>query len=231
MPVGGASSNICLRPFACFWASNYVNFLCNRRVFSRECYGPQVEIYRPDTAQFVEENIWHSARLCISQTSVGLSYKLLFVRQDPSSITLGGKPSYGRSCHLEADLFSRLTDSAPSLSFCLPSLSVCLYSSISLFYHSNPLLRSLFRSNCSCKHLWFSINFRNSTSHRCLPVCQVFRAPTAGGGASWIHQGHKLIAFTIYIQVWITLPLPSVLPLNTILSILYIQLGCKVENS
>lgn len=58
-----------------------------------------------------------------------LSYKLLFLRQDPSSITPGGKPSHGRSCHLEADLFSRLIDSTPSP--CLPpssfSLSLFLY--------------------------------------------------------------------------------------------------------
>lgn len=69
-----------------------------------------------------------------------LSYKLPFLRQDPSSITLGGKPSHGRSCHLEAELFSRLIDSTPSLppsSFCLslflylpsyhsPCFAVCL---------------------------------------------------------------------------------------------------------
>lgn len=41
-----------------------------------------------------------------------LSYKLLFVRHDPSSITIGGKPSHGRSCHLEADQFSWATDGA-----------------------------------------------------------------------------------------------------------------------
>lgn len=44
-----------------------------------------------------------------------LSYKLLFVRQALSSITLGGKPSNAWSCHLEGDVFSPLTDSVPSL--------------------------------------------------------------------------------------------------------------------
>lgn len=42
-------------------------------MYSSEFYGPQVEIYRPDTAQFVSENIWHMDKFCISQTSVGLA--------------------------------------------------------------------------------------------------------------------------------------------------------------
>lgn len=70
------------------------------------------------------------------QDSVSLrpkySYKLLFVRQDPSSITLGEKPSHGRSCHLEADLFPRLSDSTP------PLFLICLYSSISFSITPTP---------------------------------------------------------------------------------------------
>lgn len=42
-------------------------------MYSSEYYGPQVKIYRPDTAQFVSENIWHVEKFCISQTSVGLA--------------------------------------------------------------------------------------------------------------------------------------------------------------
>lgn len=61
--------------------------------------------------------------VCFSDIS-RLSYKLLFVRQDPGSITLGGKPSLRRSCCLEAELFSHLGDSTPS--FHLPLSSIFL---------------------------------------------------------------------------------------------------------
>lgn len=142
--------------------------------------------------------------LCLSDLS-WLSYKLLFVRQDPSSITLGGKPSHGRSCHLEADLFSRLTDSAPSL-----SLSLFLY----LPFLS--LLCSLFRSNHSCEHLWFSINFRNSTSHCCLPVCRSSEHRLLEGVETHINLKNTRGA------------LSSLLPLNNTLSMLYFQVSFKV---
>lgn len=87
-----------------------------------------------------------------------LCYKLLFVRQALSSITLSGKPSNVRSCHLEADVFSTLTDSVPSL---------CLYLRLPSPHCS---LCSLFRSYRFCKHLWFSIDFKNSSSPHCQPV-------------------------------------------------------------
>lgn len=73
LPVRGTSSSICLPVSACSLASNNPNFSWKQHVFIRECYGPQVEIYRPDTVQFFAENIWHPARLRISQTSVGLA--------------------------------------------------------------------------------------------------------------------------------------------------------------
>lgn len=173
LPVRGTSSSICLPVSACSLASNNQNFLWKQHVFIRECYGPQVEIYRPDTVQFFCRKYLTLCKTPYFSDLSWLSYKLLFVRQDPSSITLGGKPSHGRSCHLEADLFSQLTDSTPSL-----CLSLFLYLP---FYHSNPLLCGLFRSNWSCKPPWFSINFRNSTSHCCLPVCQSSKHPPLEG--------------------------------------------------
>lgn len=177
--LSSVSSSICLPLFACFWASNNLNFLCKPHVFSRECSGPQVEIYRPDTAQFVAKNIWHSARLGFSQTSVGLAINCFLWDKTQAPL-----PS------VENHLMEGVVTLRPicshdwltalPLPISLP-LSVCLFSSISLCYHSNPLLCSLFRSNCSCEHLWFSINFRNSTSHCCLPVCQSSEHPLLEG--------------------------------------------------
>lgn len=79
---------------------------------------------------------WHSTVSCRTYLTLcetlhfsdlsWLSYKLLFVRQDPGSITLSGKPSHGRCCHLEAWSVLR-TDWQHSL----PPLAVCLYSSVS----------------------------------------------------------------------------------------------------
>lgn len=159
----------CLLLFSCFLASTNPNFLFKLHVFSR--------VLRASGRNLKS---WHSTVCCRKYLTLDktvnlsdlswLSYKLLFVRQDPSSITLGGKPSLGRSCHLEADLFSRLTDSAPSP-------CVCLSLSISPIYCPSP--RCLCRSNHSCKHLWFSINFRNSTFHCFLPVCH-FSEPCLG---------------------------------------------------
>lgn len=155
--------------------------------------------------------VWHSTICCRKYLTLSetlflsdlswLSYKLLFVRQDPSTITLGGKPSHGRSCHLEADLFSRLTDSAPSLR--LPLLSVFVSIPLSPF--------SITPTPCSAVCLdqtapasisdFQSISGTAPLTVVCLSV-SFFGAPTAGGSGSWIHQGRKLIAFTIYIKVW-----------------------------
>lgn len=156
-------------------ASNNLNFFHKRHVFSRECYGPQVEIYRPDSAQFVAENIWHLEKVCIAQTSVGLAINCFLWDKTQAPL-----PSVENHL-MEGVVTLRLISSHDWLTALPLSLSVCLYSSISFFYHSYPLLCSLFRSNCSCKHLWFSINSQNRTSRCCLPVCQSSEHPPLEG--------------------------------------------------
>lgn len=139
-------------------------------MYSSEYYGPQVEIYRPDTAQFVSENIWHVERFCISQTSVGLAINCFLWDKPQAPLPsvenhlMEGVVTLGAIFFLSHDWLTALP-----LSISLP-FSVCLCSSISIFCPSNPSFCSLFRSNRSCKHLWFSINFSNGTSVVCLSV-------------------------------------------------------------
>lgn len=119
-----------------------------------------------------------------------LSYKLLFVRHDPSSITLGGKPSHGRSCHLEADPFSRATDSVLSL---IPSAppGVSLFLDLS-FYHANPRRTPLRLDQTGPARLpWFSINFCNGAPHLCLACLSAFKTQIADARGCWIHKRHK----------------------------------------
>lgn len=101
-------------------------------MYSSEYYGPQVEIYRPDTAQFVSENIWHMEKFCISQTSVGLAINC-FLWDKPQA------PLPSVENHLMEGVvtlgaiffsFSWLTDSIPSLY--LPAF-LCL--SLFLYLH------------------------------------------------------------------------------------------------
>lgn len=188
--------------------------------FPQSVNGPQVEIYRPDSTICCRKYLTLSETLFLSDLS-WLSYKLLFVRPKlhyPRWKTISWKElsPWGRSV--------LTTDWQRSLS---------LFVSIPLspfFYHFNPLLCSLFRSNCSCKHLWFSINFRNST-HCCMPVCQSSEHPLLEGNRSSIHQRHTDGIHHLQTSRNNNTPgpLPSLLPLNTILSILYFQLGWKQQ--
>lgn len=126
-----------LLPCTSFWASKSLNFLCKRRVFSRERYGPQVEIHRPDTAQFVAENIWHRARLCFSQTSVGLAINCFLWDKTRAPLpTVENHLMEGVVTLRPICSHDWLTALPPCVS--LP-LAVCLYSSVSLLYHFNPL--------------------------------------------------------------------------------------------
>lgn len=131
---------------------------------------------------------WHSTICCRKYLTLNEtlylsdlswpSYKLLFVRQGPSSITLSGKPSHGRSCHLEADLFSRLTDSVPSL--CLPP-SLSLFVSIPL--SPTPCSAVCLDQTAPASISDFqSIHFRSSTFLCCLPVCPFSEDPSLEGG-------------------------------------------------
>lgn len=174
LPVRGTSSSICLPVSACSWASNNPNFLWKQHVFIRECYGPKVEIYRPDTVQFFAENIWHPARLHISQTSVGLAINCFLWDKIQAPL-----PSVENHL-MEGVVTLRPICSHNWLTALPPSLCLSLFLYLP-FYHSNPLLCGLFRSNWSCKPPWFSINFRNSTSHCCLPICQSSKHPPLEG--------------------------------------------------
>lgn len=151
----------------------------------QQCHGSPLDVYRPDIAQFVAENIWHYTFLKLLDLS-WLGYKLLFVRQDPSSITLSGKASHGRSCHLEADLFLRLTDSAPFLSACL-FLSIWISLSISLFLSLQPLsLQSVWIKLLRQASLIFN-QFQEqhlSALSAPLPVCQSSEHPLLEGGSA-----------------------------------------------
>lgn len=109
-------------------------------MYSSEFYGPQVEIYRPDTAQFVSENIWHMDKFCISQTSVGLAINW-FLWDKPQA------PLPSVENHLMEGVvtlgaffffpFSWLTDSTPSLY--LPAF-LCLSLFLYLFLYLQPLI-------------------------------------------------------------------------------------------
>lgn len=126
-----------------------------------------------------------------------VSYKLLFVRQAQSSITPGGKPSHRRSCHLEADLLSRFTDSIHSV-FLSVSVSLSPFSISATPQSAVRLYQTAPASIC---------DFQSISGAALLMVVSVsvLRAPTAGGIGSWIQQGRKLIEFKIYIKVWQTL--------------------------
>lgn len=151
----------------------------------------------------LQKNIWHSARLYLSDLR-WLSYKLLFVRQDPSSITLGGKPSHGRSCHLETDLFSRMTDWQSSLS---PSPSLFLFVSVPL----SPF--TITPTPCSAVCLDQSAPASDFQSiSRTAPFTVVCLSVSRQSTHCW--REWKLNpsgtqtdhwAFTIYIHVWTTL--------------------------
>lgn len=144
-----------------------------------------------------------------------LSYKLLFVRQDPSSITLGGKLSRGGSCHLEADLCSRLTDSAPSLPASVPlsplSITPTPVSAVCLD-QTTPASISDFQS----------ISGTSPLTVVCPSVSLLFRAAWSG---SWIHQGTQTDSIH-HLHTDLNnntpRPLPSSLPLSPILSVLFI---------
>lgn len=109
-------------------------------MYSSEFYGPQVEIYRPDTAQFVSENIWHMDKFCISQTSVGLAINC-FLWDKPQA------PLPSVENHLMEGVvtlgaffffpFSWLTDSTPSRY--LPAF-LCLSLFLYLFLYLQPLI-------------------------------------------------------------------------------------------
>lgn len=109
-------------------------------MYSSEFYGPQVEIYRPDTAQFVSENIWHMDKFCISKTSVGLAINC-FLWDKPQA------PLPSVENHLMEGVvtlgaffffpFSWLTDSTPSLY--LPAF-LCSSLFLYLFLYLQPLI-------------------------------------------------------------------------------------------
>lgn len=153
-----------------------------------------------------------------------LSYKLLFVRHDPSSITLGGKPSHGRSCHLEADPFSRATDSAPPP----PPPGESLFLDLP-FYHANPRRTALRLDQTGPARLpWFSINFSNGASHWCLACLSVFKTQIADARGCWIHkrrQNGERSQFTCMTE---SRPGAAALPraFKTVLNLEYSLLGC-----
>lgn len=109
--------------------------------------------------------------LCARLPQVG--YKLLSVRQVPSSISLRGKSHLWEGVVTLRPIGShphRPTPQQPS-----PPISF----SITL----TPLLS---KPNMSCKLPWFSINFTSPAFQCCLPV---FKTEAAGRRGGWIHTG------------------------------------------
>ncbi len=224
-------SSICLPLFVCFWASNNLNFLCKLHVFSRECYGPWVEIYRPDTAQFVAENIWHSPRLAFSQTSVGLAINCFLWDKTQAPLPsvenhlMEGVVTLRPICShdwLTALPLSCLPPPSPFVSIPLspfsitptPCSAVCLD-------QTAPASISDFQSISGTAPLavvCLSVSLQSTHCRR------EWKLNPSGTQTDSIHHLHISLNNSPG-------TLPSLLPLSTILSVLYIQLGSKVEKT
>lgn len=208
--------------------------LWRRRVFQHpECCGSQVHIHRPHSADFFFFSFLTLGETPYFSDLAWLSYKLLFVRHDPSSITLRWKAiswkelsPWGRSV-LTSDWQRSLPPSLPPPPL-PPPPGVSLFLDLP-FYHANPRCTALRLDQTSPARLpWFSINFGNAASHWCLACLSVFKTQIADARGCWIHkrrQNGERSQFTCMTE---SRPGADALPraFKTALNLDYSLLGC-----